>query len=155
MALAQLGLCLFSPTACNLLRPGESYAGIIDLPMKPFYQFAAAVMLLLFFGVTGADCLVPNAQMSAAEKACCRQMAGQCDMDMAAKHPCCQKLVQRHDDADVNDLSHSAPQTLPVQVATLASDFSLRVSMRSFVLPERLEHPPHDPPIPSVEILRV
>jgi hypothetical protein len=123
--------------------------------MKPFYQFAAAVMLLLFFGVSGADCLVPNAQMSAAEKACCRQMAGQCDMDMAAKHPCCQKLVQRHDDADVNDLSHSAPQTLPVQVATLASDFSLRVSIRSFVLPERLEHPPHDPPIPSVEILRV
>ena len=99
----------FSLTACNLLRPGESYAGIIDLPMKPFYQFAAAVMLLLFFGVTGADCLVPNAQMSAAEKACCHQMAGQCDMDMAAKHPCCQKLVQRHDDADVNDLSHSAP----------------------------------------------
>jgi hypothetical protein len=30
--------------------------------MKPFYQFAAAVMLLLFFGVWGADCLVPNAQ---------------------------------------------------------------------------------------------
>ena len=112
-------------------------------------------MLLVFFGVSGADCLVSNAQMSAAEKACCRQMAGQCDMDMAAKHPCCQKLVQRHDDADVNDLSHSAPQTLPVQVATLASDFSLRVSMRSFVLPERLKHPPHAHPIPSVEILRV
>jgi hypothetical protein len=36
--------------------------------MKPFYQFAAAVMLLLFFGVSGADCLIPNAQMSAAEK---------------------------------------------------------------------------------------
>jgi hypothetical protein len=85
MALAQLGLCLFSLTACNLLRPGESYAGIIDLPMKFFYQFAAAVMLLLFFGVSGTDCLIPNAQMSAAEKACCRQMAGQCDMDMAAK----------------------------------------------------------------------
>jgi membrane fusion protein, heavy metal efflux system len=35
--------------------------------MKPFRQFAAVLTLLLFFGVSGAECLVPNAQMSAAD----------------------------------------------------------------------------------------
>jgi hypothetical protein len=123
--------------------------------MKPFYQFAAAVMLLLFFGVTGADCLVPNAQMSAAEKACCRQMAGQCDMDMAAKHPCCQKIVQRHDDADLNNFAHFTFPPPSLQVATLESGFGLDMLAPSFVVLQQLRRPPHDPPIPSIEILRI
>jgi hypothetical protein len=123
--------------------------------MKPFHQIVTAVMLLLFLAVSGPDCLVPNARMSDAEKACCRQMAGHCDMNMAAKHPCCQKVVQRHDDADLNNLSRFASSALSAQVATLPLGLSLDVSMQSFVLPERLWYPPHDPPIPSVEILRI
>jgi hypothetical protein len=119
--------------------------------MKLIYQIVAATVLLLFLGVSGADCLVPNAQMSAAEKTCCQQMAGQCDMSMATKHPCCQKITERHDDADLNDLSHFAAS----QVATPESDFSLDVTMSLSVLPDLPGQPPHDPPIPSVEILRI
>jgi hypothetical protein len=123
--------------------------------MKSLYQIVAATMLLLFLGVAGVDCLVPNARMSAAEKECCQKMAGQCDMNMAAKHPCCQKIVQHHDDAYLNDYSHFGAPPLSLHTAMPEPDFSLHVPVRSFVLFERLGCPPHNPPSPSVEILRI
>jgi hypothetical protein len=123
--------------------------------MKLIYQIVAATVLLLFLGGSGADCLVPNARMSDAEKTCCQQMAGQCDMSMAAKHPCCQKITQRHDDADLNDLSHFAVPPIASQVAMLGSGLSLDVTVSLWLLPDLLEQPPHDPPVPSVEILRI
>lgn len=39
-----------------------------------FHQIVGAVALLLFLGISGADCLVPNARMSDAEKISCQQM---------------------------------------------------------------------------------
>src|SRR6266481_2950080 len=96
--------------------------------MKLIYQVLAATVLLLFLGVSGADCLVSNARMSDAEKICCQQMAGQCDMSMAAKHPCCQKIAQRHDAADLYDLSHFATSPLSLHVATLEVGSSLDIA---------------------------
>jgi hypothetical protein len=123
--------------------------------MKLIYQIVAATVLLLFLGVSGADCLVPNARMSDAEKMCCQKMAGQCDMGMAGKHPCCQKVMQRHDDADLNDLSHVAAPPLSSPVAMPASGFSLDAAEPPSVLTDLLEQPAHDPAVPSVEILRI
>src|SRR5580658_4859686 len=117
--------------------------------MKLIYQIVSATVLLLFLGVSGADCLVPNARMSDAEKMCCQQMAGQCDMSMAAKHPCCQKITQRHDDdADLNDLSHFAAPPLPSQLAMLGPGLPFDVTVPLSVIPDLLEQPPHDPPVP-------
>ena len=107
--------------------------------MKLIYQIVAATLLLLFLGVSGADCLVPNARMSNAEKICCQRMAGQCDMGMEGKHPCCQKITQRHDDADLNDLSHLAAPPLSSQVAMLETHTSLDITMSLPVLPDLLE----------------
>ena len=123
--------------------------------MKLFYQIVAATALLLFLGVSGADCLVPNARMSDAEKVCCQQMAGQCDMSMAAKHPCCKQIAQRHDDADLNDLSHFAAPLLSLQAAMPASGFSLGLTVSLLIPPDLREQPPHNPPVPSIEILRI
>jgi len=123
--------------------------------MKPLYQIVAAMMLLLIFGVSGANCLVPDAQMSAAEKACCQQMAGQCDMSTAATHPCCQKIVHRQDEAVLNDLSHVIASPQYSHVATLDPGFSLDVSMASFAISRQVGHSPPSLPPPSVEILRI
>jgi hypothetical protein len=124
--------------------------------MKVISQIVAATVLLVFLGVSGVDCLVPNAQMSVAEKACCQRMAGQCDMSKAAEHPCCKKIAQHSGaDADLNDLSHFPSSTLSLQVATLAPGLSPNVSMPSFAVLQHLGDPPHDPPAPSIEILRV
>ncbi len=144
--------------ACNLFHVAESKlaeTSIIGTEMKLIYQIVAATVLFLFLGVSGADCLVPNARMSDAEKTCCQQMAGQCDMSMAARHPCCQKIAQRHDDADLNDLSHFVAPPIASQVATLGSGLSLDATVSLWALPDLLEQPPHDPPVPSVEILRI
>ena len=122
--------------------------------MKLFRLSVAVMMLLMLFGVSEVDCLVPNARMSAAEKACCQQMAGQCDMNMGGKHPCCRKIVH-HDDADLNDLSHSVAPPLSSHVAMLEPGFSFHMPVQSFVFFERLGRLPHDPPSPSVEILRI
>src|SRR4051794_3885274 len=123
--------------------------------MKLIYQIVATTVLLLFLGVSGVDCLVPNARMSAAEKACCQQMAGQCDMGMAANHPCCQKIVQRQNDIDLKDISHLASPTLSLQVAMPVKGLSTDVSIPSFIDLQQLGDPPPDPPAPSVEILRI
>ena len=146
------------PIACNFFQAAESKISkgvITEDRMKLIYQIVAATVLLLFLGVSGADCLVPNARMSDAEKICCQQMAGQCDMSMAVKHPCCQKITQRHDDADLNDLSHFAPPPLSSQVAMLGAGLSLDATVSLSVLPDLPGQPPHDPPVPSVEILRI
>jgi hypothetical protein len=123
--------------------------------MKLFYQIVTATLLLLSLGVSGADCLVPNVRMGDAEKMCCQQMAGQCDMSMATKRPCCQNITQRHDDADLNNISHFAAAPLSSQVAMLGSGLPLDATVPLSVLPDLLEHPPHAPPVPSVEILRI
>jgi hypothetical protein len=150
-------LPVFLPRSCNLSRIRESYGlrTYIITVMKSFYQTVAATILLLFLGVSGADCLVPSAQMSNAEKTCCQRMAGQCDMSMAAKHPCCQKIAQWHDDAELNDLSHFAAPPLSSQVAMPGSGLPLDVTAQLSVLPDLLEQPPHAPSAPSVEILRI
>jgi hypothetical protein len=141
---------------CNPPRTLDSNRsrGYINSVMKRCFQIVAATMLLMFFGASGADCLVPNAGMSDTEKACCQQRAGQCEMSMAAKHPCCQKIAQ-HDDADLYDLSHFASPPLSLHVAMLGVGSSVDIATPSFFLPERLGRPPHDPPTPSVEILRI
>ncbi|MGC1294449.1 MAG: hypothetical protein WA869_05350 [Alloacidobacterium sp.] len=123
--------------------------------MKIIYQIVSVTVLLLFLGASGVDCLVPNARMSASEKACCQQMAGQCDMGMASKHLCCQKMVQRHDEADLKDLSHVASSTLSLQVATPEQGLSTNVSIPLFNVLQKLGGPPHDSPALSVEILRI
>lgn len=123
--------------------------------MKSFYQIVATAVLMLLLGVSGAECLVPDAQMSAAEKVCCRQMAGQCDMSMAARHPCCRISVQHSDDADTNDLLHFAAPPQFSQVAIPGSGLPFDVSMPQVARPDQLGPSPHAPPIPSVEILRI
>ena len=82
-------------------------------------------------------------------------MAGQCDMSMAAKHPCCQKITQRNDDADVNDLSHVVAPPLSSQVAMLGAGLPPDAIVSLSVLPDLLEWRPHGPPFASVEILRI
>jgi hypothetical protein len=123
--------------------------------MKLICQIVSATVLLLLLGASGADCLVSRVQMSDAEMMCCQQMAGQCDMSMAAKHPCCQKVTQRHDDADLNDLSHFVAPPLSSQVAMTGLGLSLDAPILLSVLPDLPGQPPHSPPILSVQILRI
>jgi hypothetical protein len=123
--------------------------------MKSCYQVVAMAMLLLLLGVSGSDCLVSNGQMTAAEKACCKKMAGQCDMSGSGLHSCCRKVVQHHDDAELKDSPSAAASPVTLQMAALGSDCFLEMPVLSFILHEVVTQPPHSPPSPSIEILRV
>src|ERR1700740_1230814 len=54
-------------------------------------KVAIFALAVLFAALPVMACVVPNAAMTAAERECCKKMAGQCgDIGMAKSHPCCQ-----------------------------------------------------------------
>jgi hypothetical protein len=55
-------------------------------------------LTVLFAAMPVLACAMPNSAMTAAERECCKKMAGQCgDMGMAKSHPCCQKTSTSSD----------------------------------------------------------
>lgn len=61
------------------------------MTLKLLQKIAVFALAVLFAGLPVMACVVPNAAMTAAERDCCKKMAGQCgDMGMAKSHPCCQ-----------------------------------------------------------------
>ena len=65
--------------------------------LKVFGKFASTFLLVWLFAAPAMACLLPIAQLTQEEKACCRSMAGMCD-DMAknTSHSCCQKVQTHH-----------------------------------------------------------
>lgn len=60
--------------------------------MKAFRQFGTPILLLVSYLTPAMACMLPAAQMTAQEQACCRMMHNQCEqMDMSMSHGCCQK----------------------------------------------------------------
>lgn len=60
--------------------------------MKAFRHFTLIAAILLPLLAPAMACVLPGAQLSAAERACCKQMKNQCgDTDMPASHGCCHK----------------------------------------------------------------
>jgi hypothetical protein len=59
--------------------------------LKLVQKVAVFALAVLFAALPVMACVVPKAAMTAAERECCKKMAGQCgDMGMAKSHPCCQ-----------------------------------------------------------------
>lgn len=60
--------------------------------MKAFHQFGIVMLLLVSYLTPAMACMLPGAQMTTEERACCRMMHAQCEqMGMPASHGCCQK----------------------------------------------------------------
>src|SRR5712672_1931039 len=60
--------------------------------MRVIRKFSVLVLLLVSCLAPAMACMVPNAEMSTQERACCRMMKNQCgQMGMPASHGCCQK----------------------------------------------------------------
>jgi hypothetical protein len=59
-------------------------------------KLAGILLLALVFGYPAMACLIPDADMTEAERDCCKHMAQQCgSMNMPSSHSCCQKEVSR------------------------------------------------------------
>lgn len=65
---------------------------MLDRRMRGLRQFGVLVLLLVSSLTPAMACMLPGAQMSAEERACCRMMQDQCgQMEMPASHGCCHK----------------------------------------------------------------
>jgi hypothetical protein len=64
------------------------------MTLKLVQKVAVFALAGLFAALPVMACVVPNAAMTAAERECCKKMAGQCgDMGMAKSHPCCRSTA--------------------------------------------------------------
>jgi hypothetical protein len=123
--------------------------------MRFFRQFGVPVLLLLSYLAPAMACMVPNAEMSTQERACCRMMKNQCgQMEMPSTHGCCYKAPPSvHDNAiDTKTVALNPDALTPIWLT--ASE----LLNPTFVVSRSLEHPDYSPPEspPSViSILRI
>src|SRR5260370_8626789 len=91
--------------------------------MKFTVYFRMLLVVLLLGGPIMA-CAIPDAQLTAAEKQCCKDMGGDCQQDksgMPMPHSCCKTSVQPpHDFRPSSPFSPSAPYLLISAVAFLS-----------------------------------
>ena len=123
--------------------------------MRALRQFGVLVLLLASWLTPAMACVVPGAQMTTEERACCRMMQNQCgQMDMPASRGCCQKAPPNAFD-NALDTKAVALHPVVVNVIWLASA-ELLSPASSFT--GRVENPDYSPPKspPSaISILRI
>lgn len=111
--------------------------------MKAFRQSGVVILLLVTYLTPAMACMLPGAQMTAQERACCRMMHHQCEqMEMPASHGCCQKAP--HSALD-NALATKATTYHPLAVAVVwvtASEWF----RPTLVTVERMNRPDDSPP---------
>lgn len=128
---------------------------MLHIQMTALRQFGVLVLLLVSCVAPAMACMIPDAQMSAEERICCRMMKGQCgQMEMPASHGCCQKTPQSV------YINAPAPKTGPVHPVTVtaiwlaASELvNPNASVARWV--DRPEYSPPKSPPSTVSILRI
>jgi hypothetical protein len=123
--------------------------------MRILRQLGVLVLLLVSCLAPAMACMVPNAEMSTQERACCRTMKNQCgQMEMPASHGCCQKTPAS---IHGNALNTKAVTLHPVVVAVVQLAAFELVNPASAVIgwvEHRRYSPPKSPPA-AISILRV
>lgn len=113
--------------------------------MKVIRQFALIVAVLLPLVAPAMACVVPGANLTPAERACCKQMASQCGhMEMPAAHGCCQKEAPITAQWNVAQLPsghgcgylNTTADLPPIARLQIASGLPVNVTQRSLTLPQ-------------------
>jgi hypothetical protein len=119
-------------------------------------HLAVVLGLILSLLAPTMVCALPNAQMTAQEHACCKEMKGKCgSMRMPASHSCCRESIQAGHFNAVQPESISVPSAVAVAVlpSTMAFDFDLR-SPGFEQISRNQNSPPISPPS-VVSVLRI
>lgn len=123
--------------------------------MKVLRQFGVLVLLLASSLTPAMACMLPGAQMSNEERACCRMMHNRCEqMGMPASHGCCQKTPENAFD-NALATGPSVLHPVPVSVVWLSAS---ELMNQVFTVAGWVEHtdysPPKSPPS-TISILRI
>jgi len=119
--------------------------------VKPVRQFASVLLLVVVSGIPAMACLIPGAEMTEAERDCCKHMAQQCgSMNMPSSHSCCKKEVSRPNSMLGATFVHLIAPTLSGVVSELPQLLVVAPQSSSFEL-----HPPPESPPGTSSILRI
>ena len=95
-----------------------------------------SLLAVALFGGPIMACAIPDAQLTAAEKQCCKDMGGHCQQDasgMPMPHSCCKTSVQpSHDFLPSSTFSFSGP-TFVISAVELPAEFPLAQQPGPFV----------------------
>lgn len=124
--------------------------------MRGVRQLAALLVLLFISGAPAMACMLPGAQMTDQERACCRMMKGHCGhMQMSFGQDCCQKVPQT---ADMSVVQWKAASFHPIVFVALYVA-SWQMPSSAVLLAGAVAHPdasaPHESPPATISILRV
>ncbi len=126
--------------------------------MRSAFKVGVSLLSLLLLATPIMACLIPAASMTAAERDCCKRMAGECGKaGMPQSHPCCQTTTIPDHFAAIK----SSSDVNPIQLA-LAFTYALH---HTFITPT-LQEPDSDPfaadihsppisPPASISVLRI
>ena len=123
--------------------------------MRVLRQFGVLGLLLVSCLAPALACMVPAAQMSMQERACCRMMNDQCgQMEMPASHGCCQKTPQS---VYINAPGAKTVSVHPVTVAPIWLTASELLNPNAIAARwvDRPEYSPPKSPPSTVSILRI
>ena len=125
--------------------------------MKPVGKVVVSLLSLLLFAAPIMACALPALAMTAAERDCCKRMAGECGKK-GMSHSCCQtttapdRLPAIKSSSDVS--SQHLPSVLlaallPTPVAAIVTEFGSQWWASSDI-----HSPPVSPPV-SISVLRI
>ena len=127
---------------------------MLDKRVRALRQFGVLVVLVASCFSPAMACLVPGAQLTTEERACCRMMQNQCEqVEMPASHGCCHKTPPNVFD---NALNAKAVDLHPVAITVvwLAAPALLNPSSATGWIEHRDYSPPISPPS-TISILRI
>lgn len=120
--------------------------------MNIIRQIASVLLLVVLFGIPAMACLIPGAEMTDAERDCCKHMAEQCgSMDMPSSHSCCQNEISTpHLMLGTSFAQFIAPVLSGAAVSELPQPALVGSQFYSFEF-----HPPPESPPGTPSILRI
>jgi hypothetical protein len=123
--------------------------------MKGLRQFGVLVLLLVISLAPAMACMVPDAQITSQERACCRTMSSQCGQtEMPAAHGCCQKTpASLYDHALDTKTVEFHPVVVPVIWLAASELVNPIAAVTAWV--ERSDHTPPKSRPSTVSILRI
>ena len=121
-------------------------------------KVGVSILSLLLLATPVMACLIPAPSMTAAERACCKRMAGECGKaGMPQSHPCCQTTtVPAHFAAIKSSSDVNSVQLAHAVTYTLHHTFTTPTRQQSDSGPwaADIHSPPISPPA-SISILRI
>jgi hypothetical protein len=120
--------------------------------VKRFRQLVGALLLAVVAGYPAMACLIPEAEMTDAERDCCKHMAQQCgSMNMPSSHSCCHTQVSHPDSMLGETFAHFLA---PALSSAVVGELQPSHIVASQFFPFELHPPPESPPGTS-SILRI